>query len=59
LKEYTGHFAFTVGTPAKAGASGYIMVVVPDVLGYCVWSPQVDEFELSIKGLAFSQVSNT
>jgi glutaminase len=57
LKEYSGHFAFEVGMPAKSSASGAIMVVVPNILGYCVWSPLINTHELSLKGIAFCEVT--
>ncbi|CAG0917380.1 unnamed protein product, partial [Notodromas monacha] len=55
LKGYSGKFAFEVGMTAKAAESGAIMVVVPNVLGFCVWSPPVDKFDVSTRGLKFCQ----
>ena len=58
LKEYSGHFAFAVGMTAKSAESGAIMVVIPNVVGFCVWSPKLDEFTSSVKGLKFCEASS-
>ncbi len=50
---YSGKFAFNVGLPAKAGGSGSLMVVIPNVMGISLWSPPLDEFGNSARGLKF------
>ena len=49
----SGKFAFMVGLPAKAGGSGSLMVVIPNVMGISLWSPPLDNFGNSVRGLQF------
>ena len=55
LYNHSGDFAFEVGLPAKSGVSGTLMVVVPDVMGICLWSPPLGEFGNSIRGVKFCE----
>jgi len=43
LNNQTGQFSFKVGVPAKSGISGALMVVVPGVIGFCIYSPRIDD----------------
>ena len=52
MYNYAGRWAYEVGIPAKSGVSGAIMAVVPGIMGIGVYSPRLDEYGNSTRGLA-------
>jgi glutaminase len=55
LYEYSSAFLHKVGIPAKSGVSGALIAVVPGFAGVAVWSPKLDQFGNSLRGLDFCE----
>ncbi len=55
MYDFSGEWAFSIGLPSKSGVAGAIFVVVPNVMGFCTWSPRLDTIGNSVRGVKFFQ----
>jgi glutaminase len=53
MYDQAGRFAVEVGIPSKSGVSGALMVIVPNVFGFAVFSPRLNQKGNSVRGIAF------
>jgi len=51
MYDAAGDWMSTVGIPAKSGVSGAMLGVVPGALGLATWSPRLDSYGNSIRGV--------
>ena len=51
MYDFAGEWAYRVGIPAKSGVSGGIMAIVPGKVGIAVFSPGLDEYGNSVRGV--------
>jgi tellurite resistance protein len=55
LYDNAGTFTLEVGLPAKSGVAGAVMVVVPNLMGFATFSPRLDAYGNSVRGVSFCQ----
>ena len=53
LYDNAGTFTLEVGLPAKSGVAGAVMVVVPNLMGFATFSPRLDAYGNSVRGVSF------
>lgn len=46
-----------VGLPSKSGVSGCVLLVIPNTMGICLWSPPLDSNGNSCRAVQFCMVS--
>ncbi len=51
MYDFAGEWAFEIGFPAKGGVGGLILAVIPGKMGIAVFSPPLDAYGNSVKGV--------
>ncbi len=55
MYDFAGEWAYQVGVPAKSGVSGGIIAIIPNKMGVGVFSPGLDRFGNSVRGIKVCQ----
>ena len=56
MYDFSGEFQYSIGVPAKSGVSGALIIVIPNVMGICIWSPRLDSLGNSVRGIEFCKL---
>lgn len=51
----SGEFSVRIGLPAKSGVGGAVILVVPRLMGVCIWSPRLDVIGNSVRGVELAK----
>ena len=46
---------FQIGVPGKSSKAGAMMLILPNTMGICVYSPNIDQYGNSVRGLKFCE----
>jgi glutaminase len=55
MYDFSGQWAYHVGVPAKSGVSGGVIAVVNRQMGIATYSPRLDQFGNSVRGIKVCQ----
>ena len=51
----SGTFFQQVGLPAKSGVGGGVILIVPRLMGICIFSPRLDKQGNSVRGIEMAK----